>query len=98
MANFGEILSNIAMAASTAIRRNAADTAFEAFTPATTADLDGRAVGPALVMPRTLTANQTVPTGSDIYVPFGVTINATITLQGDARMIFIQPEGRVIFG
>ena len=65
---------------------------------ATQTALDAKATGPALVMPRTLTANQTVPTGSDIYVPFGVTINATITLQGDARMIFIQPEGRVIFG
>ena len=34
MANFGEILNNIAIGASQSIRRNSGDTAFEAFTPA----------------------------------------------------------------
>ncbi len=33
MANYGEILSNIAIGAGQSIRRNAGDTAFEAYTP-----------------------------------------------------------------
>lgn len=63
------------------------------------AALDAKvASGLGLVLPRTLSANQTVPSGSDIYVPFGVAISATITLEGNARMIFIQPNGLVALG
>ena len=40
MATFGDILNSIALAASQAIRRNSTNTAFEAFTPATTTDIN----------------------------------------------------------
>lgn len=45
MANFGEILSNIALGAGQSVRRNAGDSAFEAFTPG--AGGSGDVVGPA---------------------------------------------------
>lgn len=89
MANFGDILSGLTLGASQGVRRNAANSAFEAFT----ATADGLLPAQSGNSGKFLTTNGTV--SSWATVPSGIAINSTAITSGTNNRLLFQSSGNV---
>lgn len=91
MADYGDIPSNIPMPASTSIRRNAADTAFETYTPSS---------GSGTVSSVGVTSSDLTVSGSPITSSGNITLNLTASGVGADTYsgVTVDTKGRVTNG